>query len=126
MILQNKVPSRKRRKKKEAAPRHRRPKEKEKEKDEVERGRGPQGQIPARQTKVLEAKALQARRSRYAAESGKPAEPASPGASANSGTPQLAGTLPEEAAEQGTPVLTHIGQEALTHPKQTSLPLDLP
>ena len=124
MILQNKVPSRKRRKKKEAAPRHLRPKEKEK--DEVERCRGPQGQIPARQTKVLEAKALQVRRSRYAAKIGKPAELASPRASANSGTPRLAGTLPEEAAEQGTPVLTHTGQEELTHPKQTSLPLDLP
>ena len=118
------MPSRKRRKTKEAALPHLSPKEKEK--DKVEEGHGLQDQIPARRTKVLEAKALRVRQSRYAAKNGKPAELASPGTSANSGTPQLAIFLSKKAAEQGTPVLTLTGQEELTHPGQTSLPLDLP
>ena len=118
------MPSRKRRKTKEAALRHLRPKEKEV--DEVEKGHGLQDQIPARRTKVLEAEALRVRRSGYAAKNGKPAELASTGTSANSGTPQLANFLSKEAAKQGTPVLTLTGQEELTHPKQTNLPLDLP
>ena len=124
MILQSKVPSRKRRKKNEAAHRLQRPKEKEE--DEVERRHGLQGQIPASRTKVLEVEALQVRLSGYAAKNGKPAEPASKEKSANFGTPQLANFLSEEAAERGTPVLTLTDKEELTRPKQTSLPLNLP
>ena len=118
------MPSRKRRKTKEAA--HRLLSPKEKEEDEVENHHGLQNQIPARRTKVLEAEVLQIRRSGYAVKNGKPAELASKEKSANTGTPQLANFLSEEAAEQGTPVLTHTGQEELTHPKQTSPPLALP
>ena len=92
----------------------------------MEKHHGLQGQIPARRTKVLEAEALQVRQSGYAAKNGKPAELASKEKSANSGTHQLANFLSKEAAKQGTPVLTLTGQEELTHPKQTDLPLDLP
>ena len=123
MILQNVVPSRKRRKTKEAALLHLRPKEKEE--DEVGKDRSLQNQIPAPRTKVIEAKVPKERRSRYAAKSGKPAVLANTGRNANSGMPPLANFISKEAARQGTLVHILIGLAELTLPKQTSLPLDL-
>ena len=124
MILQNKVPSRKRvRKKKGAAiPRQRL---KAKDEDEVERVRSLQSQIPAPRAKVIEAQVRKERRSRYAAKSGKPAAPVSTEISANFGTPLLANFMPRVAARQGTLVNILIGLAVLTLPKQTNHPLDL-
>ena len=123
MILQNVVPSRKRRKKKEAAPLHQRLKEKEE--DEVEKDHGLQDQIPARRIKVLEALAPRERRSRYAAKSGKPAALASSGRNAHSGMPLHASLTPKEAARQVTPVHILTGQAQVRRPSQTNPPLDL-
>ena len=123
MILQNVVPSRKRRKKKDAALLHQRLKEKEE--DEVEKDHGLQDQIPARRTRALEAKAPRERRSRYAAKSGKPAALASSERNANSGMPLHASFMLKEAARQVTPVHILTEQAQLHLPNQTNLPLDL-
>ena len=124
MTLQNVVPSRKRRKTKEAALLHRRPKEKEE--DEVEKDHGLQDQIPARRTKVHEAKAPRESRSRYAVKIGKPAALANTGKNANSGMPLLASFMLKEAARRVTLVRILTGQVELIQPNQTSLLPDLP
>ena len=124
MILQNVVPSRKRRKKKEAALLHLRLKEKEE--DEVEKDHGLQDQIPALRTKVLEAKVPQERRSRYVAKIGKSAALANTGKNANSGMPLLASFMLKEAARRVTLVRILTGQVELIRPNQTSLLPDLP
>ena len=118
------MPSRRKRKKKEAVHRLRDPKEKQP--DEVESLHGPLDQIPASRTKALEIEAQPVRLKRHAVKNGKPAEPANRARSADFGILQPADSSKEETAERVTHAFTLTGMEETTHPRQTSLPLDLP